>query len=260
MDAQEFWFESVGTRLFATQRGEGPTVVFIHGGMADHRAALYRAGALSSSYRLVTPDVRGAGRSCFRGELGWEQLAADVAALLDHLGQDRAVVGGTSAGSSVALAFALRHPTRVEALVVASPIYGERLTAAQRTAFDRMDRAGRRALEEGIEAILPLYDALPPSVREKAVEMARAFDTASVAATNRFLARGEAPFSDLRELSAVTSPTLVVRGSDPEHPPEIAELYAEYLPAYELADPTADLAGTISDFLGSMAIDREGGA
>ena len=249
---EEIWFESAGVRLFAVERGNGPAVVFLHGGLADHRASLYRIGALASSHRLVTPDVRGAGRSVFAGELAWTMLADDLVALLDRLELDRAVVGGVSAGSGIALAAALRHPDRIEALVLALPAFAgtERgQTPAQRDAKVRMAEAGERALVDGVEAILPLYAALPPAIRDFAVAMAREFDPGSVAATTRFLASGAQPFTRLDALRSLAMPTLVVPGTDPEHPPEVAELYADVLPRCTLADPSADLAAVARDFV-----------
>ncbi|MEO7036798.1 MAG: alpha/beta hydrolase [Polyangiaceae bacterium] len=120
---REFWFEADGARLFAVEVGDGHPVVFVHGGLADHRAALFGVGQLAGTHRIVTPDVRGSGRSVYAGDLSWDRLADDLAALLKHLGTERAVVGGTSTGSAVALRFALRHPRLLQGLILMSPIY-----------------------------------------------------------------------------------------------------------------------------------------
>src|SRR5688572_15649936 len=82
---REIQFECDGTRLFAVETGQGPPVVFIHGGLADHRAALFRLAPLAATHRLITPDLRGSGRSHYGGELSWDRLADDLAALLTHL-------------------------------------------------------------------------------------------------------------------------------------------------------------------------------
>ncbi len=256
---REIWFESAGVRLFAVERGEGPAVVFLYGGLADHEASVYRIGALASSHRLVMPDVRAAGRSVYGGELSWALLADDVVALLDRLELERAVVGGVSAGSGIALACALRHPQRIEALILVRPTFagserGE--TTAQRAAKERMADAGRRALAEGIDALLPLYDALPPPLRELAVAMARRFDPASVAATTRFLASGAQPFARVEDLRALAMPTLVVPGDDPEHPAEVAQLYASVLAKCMLGEPSAELAIVAAAFLERSHDDR----
>jgi pimeloyl-ACP methyl ester carboxylesterase len=252
---RELWYESDGAQLFAIEQGDGSPIVFLHGGLADHRASRFRLASLSS-HRLITPDVRGAGRSIFSGELSWDLFADDVAALLRHLGLGRAVIGGVSAGSAIALRFALRYPELVTALVLVSPVYpGAKLGLgeAPRRGLERMADRGRRTLVEGIEALYPLFDGLPPPIRDIALTMARGFDPASVAATTRFLASGAEPFQCLAELAQFQAPALIVPGVDAEHPAEVAELYAQWLPNARLASANEDLANTIAGFLLEMA-------
>lgn len=249
---REFTHHHAGATLFAVERGRGRPVVFCHGGLADHRAALLRVGSLADAHRLIAPDLRGAGRSHFAGELTWELLADDLAAMLDHLELARAVVGGTSAGSAVALAFARRHPQRAQALLIVSPVYpgdDRGLLPAQTAAMQRMHAHGRRAPTEGIAAIFPLFAALPPEIRDVALAMAASFDPASVAATTRFLAGGVQPFTRLADLRDLAMPALVVPGTDPEHPAGLALEVARALPAATLADPSGDLAAQLDAFV-----------
>jgi 3-oxoadipate enol-lactonase len=234
-----FWFSNQRARLYAVAVGHGRPVVFLHGGLADHRSTLFRAGMLASSYRLIAPDVRGSGRSLHAGPLSWEVLADDVAALLDHLGAERAVIGGASMGSGIALRFALDYPRRTAGLLLVSPLYpgqNRGLTAAQAAAMRIMNEAGQEALERGIEALLPLYERLPAPMRERAVEMARGFDPSSVAATTGFLASGAQPFGDVVELAAIEVPVLIVPGADPEHPAEVTELHVRHLRAATIVE------------------------
>lgn len=239
---REIRFEADGTRLFARDQGGGHAVVFAHGGLADHRAALFRLGALAATHRLVTPDLRGSGRSVYAGELSWDRLADDVAALLDHLGIERAVVGGTSAGSAVAIRFALRHPRRTSGLILMSPVYpgaDRPLPEAAAAAMRSMREAGERALEHGIEALRPLFEGLPAPIRDVAIRMMLGFDAASVAATTRFLAQSEQPMASVRDLETIDVPVMVLPGIDPQHPAEIATLYAAHLRRPLLVEQTA---------------------
>jgi len=234
--------------------GDGPPVVFLHGGLADHRAAFFRLAPLAATHRLITPDLRGSGRSHDPGQLSWDRLADDVAALLSHLGLERAVIGGVSMGSAVALRFALRHPRRLKALIMMSPLYpgadramDEPSSAAMRV----MAEAGERTLRDGIGALLPLLEALPPPIRARAVEMAQSFDPASVAATTRFLATGAQPLSTAGELEAITVPVMVLPGIDPQHPREVAELYTRNLAHSVVVEQTAgDVVERIRAFCG----------
>lgn len=235
-------FESRGTHLFAWELGEGHPFVFLHGGLADHRATLFRVGSLSSTLRLLAPDLRGSGRSVHAGPLDWDLLGDDVAALLDHLGLERAVVGGTSMGSGVALRFALRHPARLERLVLLSPVFpgGDLpLAPAAREAMAAMGEAGARIPTEGVDALRPLFGGLPSPLRELALEMLLGADPPSLASTTRLLASGVQPFESASRLASIEVPVLVVPGTDPQHPAEIASLYARHLPRPLLAEATS---------------------
>lgn len=240
--AREIWFESDGVRLFAVEMGQGPPVVFVHGGLADHRAALFRLAPLAATHRLITPDLRGSGRSRDAGELCWDRLADDLAELLSFLDIERAVVGGVSMGSAVALRFALRHPRRLNALVLMSPVYpGEDrpLAAASSAAMRVVAEAGERTARSGVDALRPLFEALPAPVRDVALEMAQSFDPMSVAATTRFLATGAQPMSTARDLATIDVPVMVLPGIDPQHPAEIGELYVQHLRHPVLVEQTA---------------------
>ncbi len=112
-----------GVRLACYDRGQGQAtaLLLIHGFPLDHRMWAAQLGGLSAQARVIAPDLRGFGRSAAAppGPLTMEQHADDLAALLDHLGIGRAVVGGLSMGGYIAFAFWRRHRERVAALVLA---------------------------------------------------------------------------------------------------------------------------------------------
>ena len=248
---REFWFEREGARLFAVEDGEGRAIVMLHGGMASHVASLPLIAPLSSRYRVIAPDVRGNGKSWYGERLTFDQLADDVAALLDHIGVDRAVVGGVSGGSGVALRFALRHPGRTAGLVLVQPVYaGEErgYTGAQSQTFAMMDAVASRALAEGVQVLRPLYAGLPPEIREKALAMVDGFDAASVVATSHFIASGAQPFTSAADLRSLSMPTLLVPGADPLHPAEVAAFYAENIPSCSVSAPATDVTAETGAF------------
>ncbi len=251
---REFWFEATdGTRLFAVEDGSGTAIVMLHGAMADHRASLPMIAPLASRFRVAAPDVRASGRSRGADLLTFDRLADDVAGLLDHVGVMRAFVGGVSSGSGIALRFALRHPARVAGLVVVRPTYAgtaRGYTREQKTTFATMDAAASRAVAEGMQALRPLYANLPPPIREKALAMVEGFDVASVRATTRFLASGAQPFASGADLESLSVPTLLVRGGDAVHPPEVSDLYAARIPRCVVApEGTIDVAAAIEAFV-----------
>src|SRR5215831_13784000 len=77
--------------------------------------------ALAATRPVVTGDLRGHGRSASpRDPARYSEDAsvADIAAVLDACGVERAAVGGLSLGGYLSLAFHLRHPARVAALLL----------------------------------------------------------------------------------------------------------------------------------------------
>ena len=249
---RDFWVESEGVRLFAVEDGSGPVIVMLHGPMGSHQATLPLIAPLAARYRIVAPDLRGSGKSWCGAPLTFDQLADDVEALLDHMGVDRAVVGGISGGSGVALRFALRHPFRILGLVVVNAVYaGEErgYTERQKSMFVMMDAVASRALEEGVEVLRPLYANLPASIRERALAAMEGLDPASVVATSRFIASGAHPFTSAADLRSLEAPTLLVRGDDPLHPAEVSDLYAASIPDCTVVPAsTTNVAAAIGAF------------
>jgi pimeloyl-ACP methyl ester carboxylesterase len=96
--------------------GGAPAIVALHGLASNAR--WWDLVAARLRLRLVAPDLRGHGQSP-RPDTGYgfDAVTADVVALLDRLGIDRAVVAGHSWGASVALQLAADHPDRVIACV-----------------------------------------------------------------------------------------------------------------------------------------------
>src|SRR5436309_4655969 len=90
-------------RLYVEETGEGVPVVLLHGLTATHRYVVMGSKALErSGHRVISYDARGHGRSTpapDRGAYGYEELGADLVAVLDALGIERAVLAGASMGA-----------------------------------------------------------------------------------------------------------------------------------------------------------------
>jgi pimeloyl-ACP methyl ester carboxylesterase len=86
--------------------------------------------------RVVLLDLLGHGSSDkpkHAAEYRVDVYAKQVKALLDHLGAERAVVGGVSLGANVSLHFAAHHPERVQGLLVEMPVLERAVPAAALT-------------------------------------------------------------------------------------------------------------------------------
>lgn len=108
---------SLRVGIWETQDEDAPTALLVHGVTASHRSWQLVAEQLPG-VRLVAPDLRGRGRSHPDGAAGLDAHADDLAAVLDHLGIDQAVVVGHSMGAFVGLVLADRHPDRVRRLLL----------------------------------------------------------------------------------------------------------------------------------------------
>jgi 3-oxoadipate enol-lactonase len=96
--------------------GDGPAVLFIHGGATDSRLWDNQLSELAADYRVITYDMRGFGAS--PRPTSPYRMTDDALAVLDHLGVASAAVVGFSIGAQIALELAVRAPDRVAALAV----------------------------------------------------------------------------------------------------------------------------------------------
>ncbi|HEY3603335.1 MAG TPA: alpha/beta hydrolase [Sporichthyaceae bacterium] len=109
-----------GQRIHYTDSGgDGPAVLLAHGFLMDHEMFSPQVAALAGEFRVITWDARGFGDTEFDGkQFDYWDNARDCLGLLDHLGLDRAVIGGMSQGGFCSLRVALLAPDRVRALVL----------------------------------------------------------------------------------------------------------------------------------------------
>jgi pimeloyl-ACP methyl ester carboxylesterase len=114
---------AAGIRTSYLDEGRGEPVVLVHGSGPGVTAQVnWRRNlpALAERYRVIAPDMAGFGRSERPDDLGCDiDLWADqVVGVLDALGLERASVVGNSFGGAIALRAAVRHPERVDRLVL----------------------------------------------------------------------------------------------------------------------------------------------
>lgn len=98
--------------------GDGRPILLSHGFLMDHSMFDAQVAVLAPEFRVITWDERGFGGSRTQGPFTYWDSAADAIAILDHLGIERAVLGGMSQGGFLSMRAALVAPERVEALVI----------------------------------------------------------------------------------------------------------------------------------------------
>ena len=181
-----------GIKLCYEITGDGPTtVVWTHGIGSSHH---YWDGALPefSGFRHVSYDVRGMGESeGTDGAVSLELWAADLNALLEEIGVDRAIFAGHSMGGAITQRFAIDYPQKVQGLLLLStssrvgPAASEFwLGQADQTEADGKPRlaAAQRAVAARVERAVGLAGRIWTIVRRAVVALLRAVDHSVAAA------------------------------------------------------------------------------
>ncbi len=106
-----------GISLAYSDRGKGLPLVLIHGFPLCRKMWRPQSEVFAKTgCRVITPDLRGFGESDLVSDtVSMDIYADDIVALLDHLGIDKAVIGGMSMGGYVLLNLLERYPERVAA-------------------------------------------------------------------------------------------------------------------------------------------------
>jgi pimeloyl-ACP methyl ester carboxylesterase len=208
----------IGERELAYEScGGGKAVVLVHAFPLDGRMWRDTVQALAGQCRVIVPDMRGFGASDLgEGEPSIADMADDVATLLDGLGIERATVGGLSMGGYVALAFAARHPARLERLILAdtrAAADSDKARAGRADALALVEKEGVPGLVERQLAVL-LSPNASAALRDQARELCRQ-----------------------AELAAIGCPTLVISGAlDALCPPAEMAALARALPQGRLVE------------------------
>ncbi|WP_089243381.1 alpha/beta fold hydrolase [Asanoa hainanensis] len=110
-----------GINLYYERYGAGRPLVLLHGGLGSGEMFGPVLPLLAAEHEVITVDLQGHGRTAdVDRPLSLDTMAADVAALISHLGLPRADVVGYSLGGGVAMHVAANHPAVVGKLVMAS--------------------------------------------------------------------------------------------------------------------------------------------
>jgi pimeloyl-ACP methyl ester carboxylesterase len=251
--------------------GKGPPFVFQHGMGADTTQPLSSTGNVAG-WRIIAMDCRGHGQteaSLDPARISFGQFAADLAALLDALKVEGAVVGGISMGAGVALTFALSHPERVTALILVRPAWLDHpsppnlrwfpMAAALLQEFPA-DEAAQRFQQ------LPEFSELKAASKPAADSLLGQFHRPRARERAGILARMPAsvPVASLAECQQLRVPTcVVVNPRDPVHPNALGEELAAAIPGATISQIPAkaesealhqsELARTLNDFLSQFA-------
>jgi pimeloyl-ACP methyl ester carboxylesterase len=230
-----------GVRLHYEERGQGASILCIHGGGSSAVMWEEAVEKLARLGRAIAYDRRGCGRSerpkPYERTSVAEQ-ADDAAALLDALAAEPAVVIGRSYGGAVAVDLTLRHPDSVRALIL---LEGDALglsPAGLEWTKGLRARLREVARRNGVDAV---YEALIDEVMGEGVwdsfpEGTRRVLTENGAALLAELHYVDDPMPGRAAFAAIEVPALLVAASDsPLEQREMTEKMAQALPNARLA-------------------------
>lgn len=254
-----------GVMLDGDDAGEGSPVVLLHGLTATRRYVVMGSKALErAGHRVVMYDARAHGQSEGGDDYSYDRLAADLLAVLDDRGIDKATLAGASMGAHTITRFALQHPDRVAGLVIMTPAYAP----DRDPGLDRWDRLANGLRTGGVEGFVEAYGT--PKVPEKWHDTIFRVLHQRLAAHAHPDALADAlsavprskPFDSWDELAQIDAPTVIVASRDevdPEHPYETGKRYAEAIPDARLisedegASPLAWQGAQVSKVIADLA-------
>ncbi|MFD7074086.1 alpha/beta fold hydrolase [Nocardioides sp. NPDC059952] len=223
-----------GLRLAFRRAGNGPAVVFVHGGAEDGRAWTPQLDALADEFTVIAWDEPGAGGS---GDVPVGFALSDYA---DHLaGLIRALdvapcpLVGISWGVTVILELYRRHPAVARSLVLADGYAGWRGSLGAEEADARL--AGLRDQPEGsFDPTLPgLFAGSPPPAFEPLLE-AMSADVRRHSMLTALTAMAHADLTDV--LDTIQAPTQLIWGAlDARSPLSVAHEFERRIPGADLA-------------------------
>src|SRR3954462_13887332 len=196
-----------GVNIYYEVYGSGPPLLLTHGYSSTSGMWQGQIEALSQHHELVLWDMRGHGQSDYPDDpAAYSETCtvADMAALLDQVGAEKAIVGGLSLGGYMSLAFYCSHPDRVRALLIIDTGPGFKKDDARETWNKRAHDTGARFDREGLEVLKPPSRERSGVTHRDASGLARA-------------ARGMLTQRDARVIESLPDikvPSLVVVGAD----------------------------------------------
>ncbi len=261
--------------------GEGLPVVLCHGITATRRYVVHGSRALErAGHTVVSYDARGHGESDPAPPdqgYGYPELVADLEAVVaTNVGEGTFALAGHSMGAHTAVAYALKHPQRLNALVLAGPVYAGSIPAETLEYWDGLAAALETGGVDGFVEYIGREQSTDPAWRETVLRftrerMLRHRHLEALVRALREVPRSR-PFGALEELRALTVPALVVASddaADPGHPRAVAEAYAEQMPQARLIGEAAGesplawqggrLSREIAGFLAEPHADRDQG-
>lgn len=238
-------FDFRGRRISYDVYGDGQRPLVLVHGLLMNRRMFERLGPEMAEvgHRVIAIDLLGHGRSDRPPEMAHYSMtffARQVEALLDHLGIEEAVIGGTSLGANVTLETAYLAPKRVRGMMVEMPVLDNALLAA--AAIFTPIMLGLRFGAPVLRAVASVTRRIPRSnaLVDMGLDWLRQDPEPSSAVLEGLFLGSTAPHHDFRV--QMDQPTLVIgHRADPLHPFSDSGMLADELPNARLIEANSIL-------------------
>jgi len=218
-----------GVRLYYEEAGSGDVLIFVHEFAGDHRSFEPQIRYFSRRYQCITFAARGYPPSDVPNDVeSYDQkiAAADIIAVLDAVGAERAHIVGLSMGAFAALHAGLDDPDRARSLVLAGIGYGAELDRQEE--FRKLSLEAASSFEElgsatfagiyGLGAARVQFQNKDPRGWQEFVERFAEHDATGSANTMRGVqAKRPSLYSLEDRLKTLGLPTLILAGDEDDH-------------------------------------------
>jgi pimeloyl-ACP methyl ester carboxylesterase len=207
-----------GLHLYYEIHGTGKPLVLLHGGLGSSEMFGPVLAPYLANQQVILPDLQGHGRTAdIDRPIDIRLMADDIAALIRHLGLEKADVMGYSLGGGVALFTAVRHPELVDRLVIVSAnVRRDAIPAEMLAQQIQVSAAAAEFLKD-----TPMYQ-LYMKVAPRPEDFGRLLDKVGASMAQDF------DFSD--EVRGLTMPTLIAAADADMAPP------SHYVEVFKLLD------------------------
>ena len=221
------YVQNSDARIYYEVHGEGEPLVLVHGYPLNSGLFRDNIGPLSEQYQVITPDLRGYGRSETPDDQGSvAAYASDVFAVMDAVGADQAIIGGMSMGGPTVLEMYRAAPERFRAMILNDTIAAK----SSPSEAGLWQGVGRQVEMLGVPSLVDFLmpDMLTAETRMNHPELVtylgslieEASQDAAIAGASALETRPDSAAT----ASTITVPTLILTGLDDTlYPYEVAQ-------------------------------------
>ncbi len=203
-----------GINLYYEIHGTGKPLIMLHGGFGTFEMFAALSPALALEHQVIGVDLYGHGRTALTDRaIRFEQMADDITGLIQHLGLEKVDLLGYSLGGAVALQTAVRHPERINKLVLIS-------AAFKGAGWHPEIRTGMTSITAESFIGTPMHDAyinVAPRPEDFPTFVAKIREAMSQ------------DYDWTEQVSALSTPTLIIAGDSDALPPSHAVAFFNLL-------------------------------